>query len=210
MRTVIMMSNRGNTRRSWYDLIVAAAQRTAFDAPDTGSTGTLQFLADFSGPDFDSDLYAVDVRTRAIRQLTHFPHAIVPEFYWDPAYTRIIWGLNAHDGHGGFIQSTWTGQFTGPIRARRTATRDLYGQPVAMARVGSQAQSIRDPGPTDNVPWRVRPPAHPAPAFPHSGHSSDTASVPSVVLSYLSEWQRQLRQLGQAAGESFIDTPLSG
>ena len=54
LKTVIMMSNRGSTLGSWYDLVAAAAQRTAFDAPDTGSTQTLQFLADFDGPDFRS------------------------------------------------------------------------------------------------------------------------------------------------------------
>ena len=52
MKTVIMMTNRSHTSPdSWANLIVAAAQRVKFDAPDTGSSQTLQFLSDFVGPD---------------------------------------------------------------------------------------------------------------------------------------------------------------
>ncbi len=54
MKAVIMMSNRGATLDSWSDEVAAAAQRTAFDATDTGATQTLQFLADFEGADFSS------------------------------------------------------------------------------------------------------------------------------------------------------------
>lgn len=68
-----MMSNRAATLGSWYGLVAAAAQRTAFDAPDTGATQTLQFLADFDGPDFHSDLFAVDGRTGAIRRRRRTP-----------------------------------------------------------------------------------------------------------------------------------------
>ena len=101
MKTVIMMSNRSKPQNSWYDLIVSAAMRTGFDAPDTGSTQTLQFLSDFIGPDFNSDLYAVDVRTKAIRQLTSFPNGVVPEFYWNRNYSKIIVGVETKHGDPG-------------------------------------------------------------------------------------------------------------
>src|SRR5262249_26105573 len=82
METVIMMSNRTTPQGSWYNLIVSAAMRIGFDAPNTGSSQTLQFLSDFIGLDFNSDLYAVDVKTKAIRQLTDF-NGVVAEFFWN-------------------------------------------------------------------------------------------------------------------------------
>ena len=85
MREVIFMSNRNSADGSWYDEVIAAAQRTGFDAPDPGSTGTLQFLADFSDPHFRSDLFMVDVRTHDLRELTDF-HNVVPEFNWSFDY----------------------------------------------------------------------------------------------------------------------------
>lgn len=207
LRTVIMMSNRGAPTRSWYDLIVAAAQRTRFDAPDTGSTGTLQFLADFSGRDFHSDLYAVDIRTRAIRRLTNLG-GIIPEFFWNRDDRQIIWGLN---GVGG---ATWTGRFLGLDAAQRRVPRripapGLYGRTIDMARVSSQAQPVRSPGPTDNRSVAVPPPSAPAPGFPHARVSSDRVTVPAVVSSYIARWKHDLAALGEAANKSaFTTNPL--
>jgi WD40-like Beta Propeller Repeat len=205
MRTVIMMSNRAATLGSWYGLIAAAAQRTGFDAPNTGSTQTLQFLADFNGPDFRSDLFAVDVRTKATRRLT-FQNNVVPEFYWNRDYTKILWSLNGQNS------ATYTGRFKGMRRARRMVPKrtpgPLYGDPVDMARVGVQAQPIRDPGPTDNAAVPVAPPADPAPAFPHATTRGDTTTVPLVVVTYLPLWTGDLAKLGQLAGVAFTTDPL--
>lgn len=206
MRTVIMMSNRGDTVGSWHDLVAAAAQRTRFDAPDTGPTQTLQFLADFDGPDFHSDLYAVDVRTGAVRRLTDL-HGVIPEFYWNHSQTRIVWGM-------GQVSTgvTYVGRFTGLTRAERriprTIPRALYGRPVDMARVGHQAQPVRDPGPTDNLSRAVHPPARPAAGFPHARQNSDTATIPSVTATYVSPWVEDLSRLGQEAGLTFTTDPL--
>ena len=117
MRTVIMMSNRAATLGSWYTAVASAAQRTRFDAPDTGSTQTLQFLADFNGPDFRADLFAVDVRTRAIRRLTYI-NRVIPEFYWNDDYTKIIWGLG-----GDRTALSYVGRFRGITRAQRRVPR---------------------------------------------------------------------------------------
>ncbi len=159
MKTVIMMSNRSSPQSSWYDLIVSAAMRTGFDAPNTGSTQTLQFLSDFIGSDFNSNLYAVDVRTKAIRQLTDFANAVVPEFYWNHDYSKIIVGVETK-GVNDVDLPTWIGQFDGVSNSERQVSKQipapgLEGTPVNMARVGSQAQAISDPGPTDNVSVRV-------------------------------------------------------
>jgi hypothetical protein len=206
MRTVIMMSNRGDPVGSWYDLVAAAAQRTRFNAPETGPTQTLQFLADFDGTDFHSDLYAVDVRTGAIRRLTNL-HGVVPEFYWDHTYTHMIWGMGQIS-----TGTTYVARFIGLTAAqRRISARTpaaLYGKPINIARVGAQAQPIRDLGPTDNVSRPVRPPAHPAAGFPQATKNSDTATIPAVTGTYLAPWTEDLTQLGKEAGFSFTTDPL--
>ena len=206
MSTVLMMSNRGDPVGSWYDLVAAAAQRTGFDAPQTGSTQTLEFLADFDGPDFHSDLYAVDVRTRAIRRLTNL-HGVIPEFYWNARHTRIIWCMGQISGGATYV-GRFTGLRPGDRMIPRTTPPPLYGRPVDMARVGSQAQPIRAPGPTDNAARAVLPPAHPALGFPHAGRNSDTATIPAVTGTYVAPWLTDLRQLGKEAGMAFTTDPL--
>jgi hypothetical protein len=206
MKTVVEMSNRGSTVGSWYDLVAAAAQRTAFDAPDTGTTQTLQFLADFDGPDFRSDLYAVDVRTRAFRRLTSV-NRVVPEFYWNHNYTTILWSTGGSNTH------SYAARFQGIMTAQRKvptqSPRWLYGEAVNMSRVGGQAQPIRDPGPTDNAPVAVQPVANPAAGFPHATKSADTGTVPAAVVSYLTPWTSDLETLAQRAGITFTTDPIT-
>jgi hypothetical protein len=214
MKTVIMMSNRGKPQYSWYDLIVSAAMRTGFDAPNTGAAQTLQFLSDFVGPDFNSDLYAVDVRTKAIRQLTHFPNGVVPEFYWDDDYSKIIIGV-ATKGANNVGLPTWIGHFEGISSEerhvpRQTAVPGLEGTPVNMARVGSQAQAVRDPGPVDNVSVRVPPPSIRDAPQPHATERRGSSTVPSVTATYLGVWLNDLAALSQLAGQSFVTPPLLG
>jgi hypothetical protein len=214
MKTVIMMSNRGKPQYSWYDLVVSAAMRTGFDAPNTGPTQTLQFLSDFVGPDFNSDLYAVDLRTKAVRQLTDFPHGVVPEFYWNDDYSKIIIGVDTK-GANSVGLPTWIGHFEGissdELRApRQIPAPGLEGTPVDMARVGSQAQAIRDPGPSDNVSVRVPPPSIRDAAQPHATKRSGTSTVPSVTATYLGVWLNDLATLSKLAGQSFLTPPLLG
>jgi Tol biopolymer transport system component len=202
MRTVIMMSNRNASRESWYNLVVAAAQRTKFDAPDTGSTQTMQFLSDFIGPGgFVSDLYAVDVKTKAIRQLTNFG-GVVPEFFWNRNYSKIIFAVTGLE--------TWVGEFQGVSRRISTAmpAPGLEGEPVDMSRIGAQAQPIRDPGPTDNVSIAVPPPSNPAPAFPHAAESSDKPRVPKVAADYFVRWLGDLQDLYEQSKDEFTKPPL--
>jgi Tol biopolymer transport system component len=90
MRGVIFMSNRNSPNGSWYNQVIAAAQAVGFDAPFPGSVGAPQFLADFSDPDFTSDLYLLDLRTRALRQLTSFRY-VIPEFDWNRDQTKLLW-----------------------------------------------------------------------------------------------------------------------
>ena len=191
---------------AWYGLIAAAAQRSGFDAPNTGTTQTLQFLADFNGPDFRSDLFAVDTRTKATRRLT-FQNNVVPEFYWNHGYTKILWSLNGQN------TASYTGHFKGVRHARRMVPKrtpgPLYGDPVDMARVGVQAQPIRDPGPTDNAAVPVAPPANPAPAFPHAtARTATRPPSPSSSSPISPSGRRDLAKLGQLAGVAFTTDPL--
>ena len=202
MRTVVMMSNRSGSQESWYNLIVAAALRTKFDAPNTGASQTMQFLSDFIGPGgFRSDLYAVDVNTKAIRQLTSLG-GVIPEFYWNRNYSKIIFAVSG--------QETWIGQFERVSHRLSTAipAPGLAGEPVDMSRVGAQAQPIRDPGPTDNVAIAVAPPSNPAPGLPHATENSDKPGAPTVSADFLVSWLGDLDSLYQQSEESFTKPPL--
>ena len=84
----------------------------------------------------------------------------------------------------------------------------LAGEPVDMSRVGAQAQPIRDPGPTDNVPVAVAPPSNPAPALPHAAESSDEPKVPKVAAEYFVRWLGDLQDLYEQSEESFTRPPL--
>ncbi len=214
MRTVIMMSNRSKPQNSWYDLIVSAAMRTGFDAPNTGSTQTLQFLSDFIGPDFNSDLYVIDVRTKAIRRLTNFPNGVVPEFYWNSSYSKIIVGVETKYGNQ-TIPETWIGQFGGISNSERQVPKQipapgLTGEPVNMARVGIQAQPVRDPDPIDNASASVPPPKVVDNAEPHATTTSDKPTIPSVADTYAALWLDDLTALSKESGESFSSPPLLG
>src|SRR5205807_4198971 len=89
MREVIVMSSRAQPD-TWYQTVTTAARWLRFDALDPGSAGTPMFLADFSDPRFTSDLFMIDVATRAVRQLTSFHH-VIPEFSWSFDRRRLLW-----------------------------------------------------------------------------------------------------------------------
>jgi hypothetical protein len=212
MKTVIMMSNRSKPQTSWYDLILSAAMRTGFDAPNTGSTQTLQFLSDFIGPDFNSDLYAVDVGTKAIRRLTNFHNAVVPEFYWNHNCSRIIVGVQTKRGKQAILR-TWIGQFGGITNSERQVPTQipapgLEGGAVDMARVGSQAHAVRNAGPIDNESVGVPPPIAVSAAEPHAIVSSDRPTVPDVTDTYGAVWLNDLGKLFQESGQSFSAPPI--
>jgi Tol biopolymer transport system component len=182
MRDVIMMSNR-NTSGSWYSLVIAAAQRTRFDAPFAGSAGTLQFLADFNDPAFSSDLYMLDIRTHALRQLTDYHH-VIPEFGWNRRGTKLLWSEAVDPQKGTWI--TRVASFPGiTARQRRPSGRvpapGLSGHPIRMSRVTARAAGGP---PARRVPQNTR----------------DVQGIPSVVPTYLGLWLSQLEQLGEAAG----------
>jgi WD40 repeat protein len=192
MREVVFMSNRNSPNGSWYDEVIAAAQRTGFDAPDPGSTGVPQFLADFSDPSFRSDLFMVDVRTHDLRQLTDF-HNVVPEFHWNRGYTKLLWSGIIGGSNRSFV--TRVGRFPTVARALRRVpskipARGLYGHHVEMARVRGSTRTGR--GLTAKE------------AAPVAQAGADQQTIPPIVRTYVGEWYQQLQALGDAAG---VDIP---
>jgi WD40-like Beta Propeller Repeat len=200
MKDVIEMSNRHNGP-SWYHRVVLAARRTGFDAPLTGASQTLQFLADFDGPDFHADLWMVNLQTGRLRRLTDLNRrvvgaAAVPEFFWNAGYTKLIWGDTPRRGD-------YTASFAGVPAGEAVPSETppwLYGEPVDMERVGAQAQATRDPGPTDNTAAEVARPESPAPAFPHREEAGYLDTVPSVIVSYFPLWLSDLEELEAVSG----------
>ncbi len=191
MRDVIFMTNRNSPIGSWYDEVIAAAQRTGFDAPDPGSTGTVQFLADFSDPNFRSDLYMLDVGTHDLRELTDF-HNVVPEFNWNAGYTKLLWSGVVGGSNHDYI--TRIGSFAGITAAERRAPRripapGLYGVPIDMNRVTAPAARADAAGRS----------------VPQTG--KDKQTLPAVVVTYYALWLQQLKALGDAAGLD-IGNPL--
>lgn len=202
MRDVIFMSNRNSPIGSWYDQVIAAAQRTGFDAPDPGSTGTVQFLADFSDPNFRSDLFMLDVRTHDLRELTDF-HNVVPEFNWNDGYTKLIWSGIVGFPNRNFI--TRVGGFPTLTAAQRRIpgripSPGLYGKPIDMARVGGGAR------PASSIARVVSAPTGEARARTARAGTfvgtlgNDRQTLPAVVVSYYALWLSQLKQLAALSG----------
>lgn len=84
----------------------------------------------------------------------------------------------------------------------------LDGEPVDMSRVGTQAQPVRDPGPTDNVAVAVDPPTNPAPPFPFATERGDKPQVPTVVVAYAAGWLADLNAIMTQSESSFTVPPL--
>jgi hypothetical protein len=93
MRDVIWMSSRGSP--TWYQTVVTAAQQLGFQPPLQNETFGPMFVLAISDPGFHTDLYELDLSTRAIRRLTNL-NRVVPEFYFDPAGRRLLWSEGGH------------------------------------------------------------------------------------------------------------------
>lgn len=94
MRNVIWMSSRSHPTR--YQTLVSAAQWLDFDAPQANNLFGPLFYYAIADPDFRTELFIMDLETRAIRQLT-FDGAVVPEFHFDPSGLRLLWGQGGGD-----------------------------------------------------------------------------------------------------------------
>ena len=197
MRDVVFMTNRNASDGSWYDAVIAAARPTTFDAPLAGSAGTPQFLADFTDPNFRSDLYMVDVTTHDLRELTHFTSDIIPEFNWNRDHTDLLWSAEV----------AGTGRFR--TAGRRLRRRDLRRSHHSPARSSGRAgRTAHRHGPRPPVTFRRKA------GRPHQQRrrscdqpvrrrlTSATPALPPVTLTDGTLWLAQLAQLGAVPGAS--------
>ena len=124
MKDVIWMSSRGSP--SWYQTVVTAAQQTGFDPPMQNETFGAMFVLTIADPEFHTDLYELDLSTRATRRLTDL-NRIVPEFYFDPSGRRLLWSEGANGATiVGHFQLAAPPKEVGP-RVRRVAPRRATG-----------------------------------------------------------------------------------
>ena len=163
MKDVVWMSSRGSP--SWYQTVVTAAQQTGFDPPLQNETFGPMFVLTIADPGFHTDLYELDLATRATRRLTDL-NRIVPEFYFDPSGRRLLW---SEGGNG----STIVGHF------RLATTPSAVGpwvRPLAPA-----------PGPGSGV--------SPAPTSSAHGGAPSSGSLPGPVVQEAVVLEGQLGQL---------------
>jgi hypothetical protein len=101
---------------SWYQTVVTAAQQAGYDPPSENEVVGPFFVLTVLDPKFRTDLFELDLRTHASRRLTDL-HQVVPEFYFNPSGTELIWttGERTHTYLGAFSSST----AVPPIRAPR-------------------------------------------------------------------------------------------
>ena len=104
MKDVIWMSSRDTPtciRRS------SAAQQARYDPPFENEVIGPFFVLTVLDPKFRTDLYELDLRTHAIRRLTDL-NQVVPEFYFNPSGTELIWttGEHSHTYVGRFSAAT--------------------------------------------------------------------------------------------------------
>jgi hypothetical protein len=207
MQDVIMMSNRADGPLSWARQVMSGAFVFPFDSGNTGATQTLQFLADFEGPDFTSDLYLVDItspNSKPLQRLTWFNNPpgltvrqVVPEFYWNANYSKLIWTVESPIPA---YVATYTGSFSGAgIPAAPASSRPTWIQTqekaAVWANVGGQLQSSTPSG-LSNHSAVPTPPSTRAPAFPHASSTGDNQTLPNVATTYIAPWQTDLTTLG--------------
>ena len=88
MRSVIWMSSRAAP--TWYQLVITAAQEAHYLPPLENETVGAMFIKAITAPRFRTDLYQLDLTTRAVRRLTSFG-SVVPEFVFDPTGRQLLW-----------------------------------------------------------------------------------------------------------------------
>jgi hypothetical protein len=118
MKDVIWMSSRASP--TWYQTVVTAAQQAGYDPAFENEVVGPFFVLTVLDPKFRTDLFELDLATGATRRLTDL-HQVVPEFYFSPAGTELIWttGERSH---------TYLASFSAPPTLRIRAP--LHPDPV--------------------------------------------------------------------------------
>jgi hypothetical protein len=104
MRSVIWMSSRATP--TWYQTVVTEAQAAGYDPPSENDVTGPVFIFTVLDPRFRTDLYQLDLSTRAVRRLTRLDQ-VIPEFYFNPSGTELLWTT-------GGLGHTYLGTFASP------------------------------------------------------------------------------------------------
>jgi hypothetical protein len=136
----------------------------------TGGGSVLSIL----DPGFHTDLYELDLSTHAIRRLTN-RNEVIPEFYFDPTGTRLLWTNGERTG-------TFLGTFS--LASRPTS---LASRPTAVSRPsGPVARWVGAPAHGDRTP--------PLPELPAT-IVVNTTNLPTSVTESLALLETQLTAL---------------
>jgi hypothetical protein len=113
MKDVIWMSSRATP--SWYETMVSDAQAAGYDPPGENDVAGPVFILTVLDPRFRTDLYELDLASGAVRRLTDLDQ-VVPEFYFDPTGTRLLWttGGRTHTYVGRFSPAPTPAVAAGP------------------------------------------------------------------------------------------------
>jgi len=114
MKNLVWMSSRDHP--TWYQTVVSAAQWLGFDAPQVSTAFGPIFFQSIADPRFRTDLYMMNLETRAVRRLTS-DDSVIPEFHFDRRGKRILWTETGKTIGGGPVGPTRIGTF------RRAGTR---------------------------------------------------------------------------------------
>ena len=168
-RNVIWMSSRDHP--TWYQTLISGSQQLGFDAPNAASVAAPLLVYEIGHPDLRTELYMLDLRTRAIRRLT-WDNRVIPEFGWSANGDRMLWTEIITRGSQR-IYRTRVATFAGTTAAERSggnplAASELYGRPITpMASI------------------------HAAPA----AHAALHGAVPAADLSYFDLFRSQVNEL---------------
>lgn len=171
-RAVVFMSSRDTP--TWYQSVVTAAQTQGYLPPEQNTAFGAFFIATIVDPRFRTDLYVLDLETRAVRRLTDLD-SVIPEFTFDASGTRLLWS------EGNRLRRTMIGTFDLGGRAP-----ELVAEPVAIDPRWADAEP---PGDVVEVPEL---PEGAVPAL-------TDAPIPDVIVEGAVLYAEQLAALGPLA-----------
>jgi len=114
MKNLVWMSSRDHP--TWFQTVVSAGQWLDFDAPHASTIFGPLFFQTIADPRFETELYIMNLATRAVRRLTA-DGSVIPEFHFDRRGKRILWTETGGVRGGGSAGPTRIGTFRSGSRA---------------------------------------------------------------------------------------------
>jgi hypothetical protein len=247
-KDVILMSNAADPATSWTKEVMSRAASTGYDSDtNTGDTQTLQFPADFLPPppnsafynngadNFTTDLYMVQEADasgspawqppiRLTRFTTPGSDMVIPEFYWNQDYTKLLWTTEDATNPSSTLadSQTYTANFTGASIPASPASAVPHLTPnwlvgtapnwtgTGLGNLASQVRSPTVTPATESTTVAPTPPFWVVAPWGHALSSSDSSSIPSVAAGYATEWQGALNAIDALGSPPFLNLALRG